>query len=162
MVAVLATDVVGFQALARQAPERARDVRERQVRLLRQFNGELMQASGDEALAVFDSPLRAMDCSIALQAALRDARGLRLRVGIHLGEVVVREGAVSGEGVEVAEQICRLSDPGGIAASSAVWDRVKQQSYLVGRRLGARELGLAHDEPAEIFTVSLRPASSAH
>jgi class 3 adenylate cyclase len=159
VAAILSTDIVGFGALLQSDEERASAVRDRQLRLLRQFDGELVQAAGDEALAVFASPLRAVDCGLALQSALRDAGDLRLRVGIHVGEVCVREGRVSGEGVDVAERICRSADPGGIAASGALWEQVKHQSYLVGRQMGVRDVGNA-DQRFELFALGLRGPTS--
>jgi class 3 adenylate cyclase len=158
VAAILSTDIVGFGALWQRDEARAGAVRDRQLRLLRQFDGELVQASGDEALALFVSPLRAVDCGLALQAALRGAGDLRLRVGIHVGEVCAGEdGKLRGEGVEVAEHVCRAADPGGIAASGALWDQVKEQSYLVGRRMEGRDVG-DPDRRVELFAVGLRGA----
>ena len=70
--------------------------------LVAQFGGEVVDVTGDESLSVFSSALRAVDCAMALQGALRSDPALRLRIGIHLGDVLRRNGEVIGEGVNVA------------------------------------------------------------
>ncbi len=144
LAAILFSDIVGYTALMAADEARALAVRERHRALLRptveRFHGELIETPGDEALAVFASSLRAVECALALQAALRDADDLRLRIGVHVGDVLFRDGEVVGEGVNVAARIRSLAVPGGICVSAAVYEQVKNHPHLRGRSLGSRSL----------------------
>jgi adenylate cyclase len=103
------TDVVGYTALTERDEAAAIRVRAQHRELVQtivgQFEGEVVDATGDESLSIFPSALRAVDCALALQGALRSYPDLRLRIGIHLGDVVRRNGEVVGEGVNVGARI---------------------------------------------------------
>src|SRR5271157_2956668 len=109
LLAIMFTDVVGFTALTERDEAAAVRVRERHRELVRtlvhQFDGELVDATGDESLSIFPSALRAVDCALALQGALRSHPDVRLRIGVHLGDVLRRGAEVIGEGVNVASRI---------------------------------------------------------
>jgi class 3 adenylate cyclase/pimeloyl-ACP methyl ester carboxylesterase len=134
LLAILFTDVVGYTALTERDEAAAVRVRDRHRERVREqvaaHGGELVDAPGDETLSVFASALAAVDCALALQAALRDDPELRLRIGIHLGDVLRRGGEVIGEGVNVAARIRPLAEPGGIAISEPVWQMVRSRSHL--------------------------------
>src|SRR5262245_32449984 len=157
LAAILFSDIVGYTALMAADEARALAVRDRHRALLRplveRFHGELIEAPGDEALAVFASSLRAVDCALALQDALRDADDLKLRIGIHVGDVLFRDGEVVGEGVNVAARIRPLAEPGGICVSASVYEQVKNHPHLRGRSLGSRSLKNV-PRPVEVFALS--------
>jgi class 3 adenylate cyclase len=122
ILAIMFTDVVGYTALTERDEAAAVRVRDRHRQLVdtlvEQFDGEVVDTTGDESLSIFPSALRAVDCALALQGALRSHPDLRLRIGIHLGDVLRRGGEVIGEGVNVASRIRPLSEPGGSASRS--------------------------------------------
>ncbi|HME72733.1 MAG TPA: adenylate/guanylate cyclase domain-containing protein [Myxococcota bacterium] len=122
LLAIMFTDVVGFTALTERDEAAAVRVRERHRELVRtlvhQFDGELVDATGDESLSIFPSALRAVDCALALQGALRSHPDVRLRIGVHLGDVLRRGAEVIGEGVNVASRIRPLAEPGASASRS--------------------------------------------
>ena len=103
LLAIMFTDVVGYTALTERDEAAAVRVRERHRDLVRtlvnQFDGEVVDVTGDESLSIFPSALRAVDCALSLQGALRSHPDLRLRIGIHLGDVLRRDGEVIGEGL---------------------------------------------------------------
>jgi len=144
LLAILFTDVVGYTALTERDEARAVRVRDRHRELVKtlvtQFEGEVVDTTGDESLSVFPSALAAVDCAIALQAALRDDPHLRVRVGIHLGDVLRRGNEVIGEGVNVAARIRPLAEPGGICVSEAVWRQVHNRPHLAAHALGAQSM----------------------
>jgi pimeloyl-ACP methyl ester carboxylesterase len=147
LLAILFTDVVGYTALTERDEARAVRVRDRHRELVKtlvgQFDGELVDATGDESLSVFSSALHAVDCALALQAALRDDPHLRVRVGIHLGDVLKRGNEVIGEGVNVAARIRPLAEPGGICVSEAVWRQVHNRPHLAAHSLEVYALDAA-------------------
>jgi class 3 adenylate cyclase len=157
ILAILFTDVVGYTALTERDENAAVRVRERHRTLVHalatQFEGELVDSTGDAALAIFPSALLAVDCALALQAALRDDRELAIRVGIHLGDVVHRGAEVIGEGVNVAARIRPLAEPGGICVSEPVYQLVRSRSHIRATSLGAQALkGVS--VPVNVFVLS--------
>lgn len=144
LVAIMFTDVVGYTALTEKDESRAvriRDThRELVGTLVKQFDGELIDATGDESFSIFASALQAVDCALALQGALRSHPDLRVRIGIHLGDVLRRGGEVIGEGVNVAARVRPLAEPGGICVSEPVYQMVRSRGHVSARALGPRAL----------------------
>jgi pimeloyl-ACP methyl ester carboxylesterase len=128
LAAIMFTDVVGYTELVARDEPRAVRARERHRALLRplveQFEGELLETPGDESLSIFSSALLAVDCALAVQAALRDDPDLHLRIGIHLGDVLRHDGELIGDGVNVAARI----------------RPVRTRVQVTGRSLGAKQL----------------------
>ena len=157
IVAILFTDVVGYSSLTERDESAAIRVRERHRTLVKtlatQFEGELIDSTGDEALAIFPSALLAVDCALALQAALRDDRELALRIGIHLGDVARRGAEVIGEGVNVAARIRPLAEPGGICVSEPVYQMVRNRAHIQATSLGAQALKNI-SVPLNVFALS--------
>jgi pimeloyl-ACP methyl ester carboxylesterase/class 3 adenylate cyclase len=157
LMAILFTDIAGYTTLTERDEATAIRVRERHRTLVRalasQFEGEVVDATGDESLSIFPSALMAVDCALALQAALRDDRDLAIRVGIHLGDVTRRGAEVIGEGVNVAARIRPLAEPGGIAISESVYQAVRTRSHIRATSLGAKALKNV-TTPVNVFTLS--------
>jgi class 3 adenylate cyclase/pimeloyl-ACP methyl ester carboxylesterase len=144
LLAIMFTDVVGYTAITERDEAAAVRVREQHrdliQTLVRQFDGEVVDVTGDESLSVFPSALRAVDCALALQGALRSYPDLRLRIGIHLGDVLRRDGEVVGEGVNVAARVRPLAEPGGIAISEPVYQMVRTRAHVTAAALGRQSL----------------------
>jgi len=144
LLAIMFTDVVGYTALTERDEAAAVRVRDRHGELVQtlvgQFDGELVDATGDESLSIFPSALRAVDCALGLQRASHDQPDLRLRIGIHLGDVLRRGGEVIGEGVSVAARIRPLAEAGGICVSEPVWQMLRRRVDLHGQALRPQAL----------------------
>src|SRR5262249_58354939 len=117
------------------------------------FNGTEIKTIGDAFLVEFNSALEAAQCSIAIQRALakRNAdapaeRQIQVRIGVHIGDVVHRNGDVYGDGVNIASRIEPLAGPGGICVSMDVERQIRNT-------LEARFEKLA---PTELKNISLR------
>ena len=162
LLAILSTDIAGYTSLTERdegAAIRARDRHHSLVRaLVTQFDGEVVDATGDESLSTFPNALHAVDCALALQAALRDDRELAVRIGIHLGDVTRHGAAVIGEGVNVAARIRPLSEPGGIAISESVYQAVRTRRHIRTTSLGAKALKNV-SAPVNVFSVSTEPST---
>lgn len=162
LMAILFTDIVGYSALTERDEAAAIRVRERHHTLVKtlvsQFEGEVVDATSDEAFAIFPSALLAVDCALALQAALRDDRELAIRVGIHLADVVRRGSEVIGDGVNVAARIRPLARPGGIAISESVYQAVRTRSHIRTTSLGTRALKNVAS-PVNVFELSPVPSA---
>ena len=92
-------------------------------RLVEEMGGQLTKTTGDGILATFDGPGRAIRCAVALRDELRGA-GIRIRVGLHTGEIELRDGDIGGIAVHIAARVMAAAQPDEILASSTVRDLV--------------------------------------
>ncbi len=111
LAAIMFTDIVGYTALMAESEEKGLRVRARHRELVpplvEQYHGESIEARGDESLSTFPTALDAVNCALAIEAAARDDAELKLHVGIHLGDLVVHDGEVSGDGANRPRPRCR-------------------------------------------------------
>jgi class 3 adenylate cyclase len=92
-------------------------------RVVEEFQGHLVKMTGDGILATFDGPGRGIRCAAALRDELRGI-GLQIRVGLHTGEVEVRNGDVGGVAVHIAARVMAAAKPGEVVASRTVRDLI--------------------------------------
>ena len=93
-------------------------------RLVKQHRGRIANTAGDSILAEFTSALDAVDCAwlSGHTATAGPGYGARARIGIHLGDVLERNGDLFGTAVNVAARLEAIAEPGGIVVSAAVRD----------------------------------------
>jgi len=138
LAAIMFTDMVGYTALAQADEGVALDVLGRHNRLLRplfaRFRGREVKTVGDAFLVEFESALDAAQCAIEIQRILHeynlsssDQWRIRIRIGIHVGDVVRADGDVLGDAVNVASRIESLADPEGICLTQQVFDQVQNK-----------------------------------
>jgi hypothetical protein len=128
--------------------------------LVARYGGQWIEETGDESLSCFRSALEAVNCALAIQGALRDDRDLRLRIGIHLGDVVFDKSRVYGDGVNVASRIRPLAEPGGICISGEVHPSIRNQPSIEVTPLGEHDLKNV-GRPMSIFSLRGSPAAPA-
>ena len=90
---------------------------------LARFRGRIVKSTGDGVLATFDGPARAVHCATALRDAL-SAEGVAVRIGIHTGEVELRDDDIGGVAVHIASRVIGHASSGEIVTSSTVKDLV--------------------------------------
>jgi class 3 adenylate cyclase len=160
LAAIVFTDVVSFSARM-HADEVAtlkllqRDFAEMR-RLCAEHEGAVLKTTGDGLLLTFTSAVQAVACALAIQrqfAAEAKEPGagdpLQHRVGIHLGDVLVQDKDVMGDGVNIASRLQSEAEPGGICISQTVYDVVKNKLQMQVVSLGPRELkNIAQAMPA--------------
>jgi class 3 adenylate cyclase/TolB-like protein/Flp pilus assembly protein TadD len=165
LAAIMFTDMVGYSALAQRNEALALELLEEHRRLLRalfpKFNGSEVKTIGDAFLVEFHSALEAVQCAIEIQRTLAKrnpdlppARQIQLRIGIHIGDVVHRDGDVYGDGVNIASRIEPLADAGGICVSMDVERQIRHSLEVGLVKLGATELKNIRT-PMELFRVML-------
>jgi adenylate cyclase len=159
------TDIVGYTALMAESEQTGLAVRERHRALLGRLagrcQGQIVDENGDELVLSFPSALDAVSCALAAQAELRGDPDLKLRIGIHLGDVIFDEGRVYGDGVNVASRIRPFAAPGGICVSQPVYDSVKNQPDLQASSLGPQQLKNVA-RPLEIFAIGEGVVAPVH
>jgi tetratricopeptide (TPR) repeat protein len=138
------TDIAGYTALMGEDERRARHALERGRellgRLIAKFNGTLIEHVGDGSLSSFGSAVEAVTCAHEIQKSLRDDADLRLRIGIHIGDVVVSDGKIIGDGVNIASRIHALAEPGGVCISEKVYDDIRNHPEMRATYLGQKQL----------------------
>jgi adenylate cyclase len=131
LAAILAADVVGYSALMQRAEEATYAEFERLKReliepSLSRHEGRLIKTTGDGGLAEFASPSAAVRCAMEIQESIASGRSsLKLRIGVNLGEVIVGDGDLFGDGINIAVRLEGAADPGGILISEKVYSEVE-------------------------------------
>ena len=124
LVAIAFTDIVGFTELSSRNEPAALDLLENQRNILKpivqSYNGQWLKEIGDGLLLIFDGTLDAVKCCIDIQEAAKGIDNLDLRIGIHQGEVVYKDGDVIGDDVNIASRAEPFSEPGGIVVTDRV------------------------------------------
>ncbi len=135
LATILCADVAGFSGLMERDEEatldRLRDCRAVFGRLIGEHRGRIFGGAGDSLVAEFDSAVAAVRCAAAAQAALAAQnaelpaeRRMQFRIGVNLGDVMVENGNLFGDGVNVAARLEALAEPGGVCVSGTVYDLV--------------------------------------
>src|SRR5215471_21332455 len=118
LAAIMFTDIVGYTALMGEDEQKAFEIlsksREIQQPIIQQFNGTWIKEIGDGVLASFPTVTEAVLCASAIREACMRTIGLKLRIGIHQGEVVFEGNDVFGDGVNIASRIQAAAAPGSI------------------------------------------------
>ena len=142
LAAIMFTDIVGYTALMGEDEERAFELlkKNRQVQrpIIERFNGRWLKEIGDGVLASFTTVTDAVYCAKAIQEACLNEDDLKLRIGIHQGEVVFEGDDVFGDGVNIASRLEPLAPIGGILVSeSKTMVIVSSTEYMSSRSSGS-------------------------
>ncbi len=167
LAAILSADAVGYSR--RMAEDEAATVaamrshRETLGGFVREHHGRVVNAVGDNLLAEFASAVDAAACAVGVQAELarREAdlpfdRRLQFRIGIHLGDLVIEDDEIFGDGINVAARLEALADAGGVCASAAVVEQVRGKIDAAFEDLGDQAL---KNIPVPVHVYRLHPRS---
>jgi adenylate cyclase len=164
LAAIFAADVEGYSRLM-EADEVAtlRSLTERRRimdALIASRRGRIANTAGDSVLAEFSSAVDAVRCAVNVQSALASAnesiaadRRVNFRIGVHVGDVMVRAGDLFGDGVNIAARLQTLASAGGICISGAAYDHVRKVLALGFTDLGAQAVKNI-SEPVRAYAVS--------
>lgn len=150
LAAIVFTDISGYTSLSQTDERAARGLIQEQDRLVRPLleihRGRLVKMIGDGLLLEFPNALDAVSCAVDLQRHIqeRNARQpppeLRVRIGIHLGDIEEAGPDILGDAVNIASRIEPLAEPGGICLSSQVYDQVHNKVSVRLEKLGPQNL----------------------
>jgi adenylate cyclase len=170
LAAILAADVAGYSRLMGADEEGTHERLKAHRRELvdpkiSEHSGCIVKTTGDGMLVEFPSVVDAIRCAAELQRAMIDreagmpeGRRISFRVGINLGDVIVEDGDIFGDGVNVAARLEALSDPGGICISRMVRDQIRDRLAYSFEDLGAQSVkNIAR--PVRVY--ALRPEAIA-
>ena len=138
LVAILAADIQGYSRLMSIAEEDTLATlsahRAITDAIIAQHGGRICSTAGDSILAEFASVFAAVQCAVEIQRdlaqanlALGEERRMWFRIGINIGDVMVKDGDIFGDGVNIAVRLEGLAEPGGICISRGVHDHVRRK-----------------------------------
>jgi TolB-like protein/class 3 adenylate cyclase len=170
LVAILAADVVGYSRLVGADEEgtlaQLRACRRELIEpCIAAHQGGVVKTTGDGMLVRFASPVEATRCAVEIQQGmternsdLPDHKRLQFRIGINLGDVVVEDGDMFGDGVNVAARLEALADPGGICISRSVRDQVRDRLAFAFEDLGEQQVkNIAR--PLHVYRLGLKASA---
>jgi TolB-like protein/class 3 adenylate cyclase/Tfp pilus assembly protein PilF len=165
LAAIMFTDMVDYSALTQRNEKLALELLEEHRALLRalfpRFNGVEIKTIGDAFLVEFQSALEATQCAIEIQRTLAKRntdspadRRIEVKIGLHIGDLVHREGDVLGDGVNIASRIEPLAGAGGICVSVDVERQIRSAIEVSLVKLAPTELKNIQ-VPIELFRIVL-------
>jgi TolB-like protein len=164
LAAIFAADVEGYSRLMGADEvatlEALTTRREILDGLIASHGGRIANTAGDSVLAEFGSAVDAVRCAMEAQAALANAnsnlpenRHINFRIGVHVGDVMVRAGDLFGDGVNIAARLQTLARAGGLCVSGVTYDQVRKILPLEFTDLGAQTVKNI-EEPIRAYEVS--------
>ena len=164
LAAILAADIVGYSRLMR-ADEEGTLARLKALRAelfdpqVAGHRGRIVKTTGDGALVEFASAVDAVRCAVAVQDGLTrretgtpEDAAMTLRIGINLGDIIIEDGDIYGDGVNLAARLEGLAEPGGICLSANVHEQVRHRLNLAFEDLGERTVkNIA--EPVHVYRI---------
>src|SRR6187401_1476033 len=163
LVAILAADVEGYSRMMEIDEEGTLAIlsSHRLITddLIAQHGGRIFGTAGDSVLAEFASVFAAVQCAIDIQSELavankpfEEAKRLRFRIGINVGDVMVKDGDIFGDGVNIAARLEGLAEAGGICISRGVRDHVRKMGRFAFEDLGEQSVKNI-DQPIRAFRL---------
>ena len=151
LAAIVFTDVVGFSKLTSQNEGRVYVSLQRDMGIIsslcRAHSGQVLNTMGDGMLWCFTSAVDAMSCAVEIQRTLFSQAAtipasdvLHHRIGVHLGDIIMSDDNVFGDGVNIAARLQAEAKPDGICFSKTVYDVIKNKLKIDAQYMAPRQL----------------------
>jgi TolB-like protein/class 3 adenylate cyclase/lipoprotein NlpI len=173
LAAVLAADMVGYSRLM-AADEAGTLIRQNAHRKelidpkIAEYGGRVVKSTGDGVLVEFPSVVDALSCAVTIQLAMpeREAASpeetrIAYRIGINLGDIIIEDDDIYGDGVNVAARLEALAEPGGIRVSRTVVDHVRGKVSSDFEDQGKQQVKNI-PEPVHVFGVLMQPEAAGN
>src|SRR6478736_3680315 len=163
LIAIFAADVEGYSRLmGADEVGTLKDLTQRRDildSLIASRRGRIANTAGDSVLAEFGSAVDAVQCAVEAQAAFSQAnvglspdRHINFRIGVHVGDVMIKGGDLFGDGVNIAARLQTLASAGGVCLSGVAYDQVRKILPFAFADLGAQQVKNI-DEPVRAFAL---------
>jgi class 3 adenylate cyclase/TolB-like protein len=163
LAAIMFTDIVGYTAIMGDnetiAYQLLKKNRRIQKPIIEKHNGKWLKEMGDGVLTSFQTISDAVLCAIEIQRACLKETDLKLRIGIHQGEVIVEDGDVFGDGVNIASRLEPLAPSGGIYVSETVFRNIQNKDGIKAAFVKEETLKNV-SYPVKIYEVSVENSES--
>ena len=170
LAAIVAGDIAGYSRLM-QLDEEGTHSRVKRIERdliepsIAEHHGRLVKTTGDGFIAIFDSPVEAVRCSIVIQqnlvgrnASLPQHVWIEYRIGVNLGDVIIESDDVYGDGVNIASRLEGIADPGQVYISGGIYEQIKHKLVCGYESLGDRKVKNITD-PVRVYRVLPDPAA---
>jgi LuxR family maltose regulon positive regulatory protein len=151
------TDIVGYTALMQQNERKAIQTRDKHRKIFNsvteKYAGKILQYYGDGTLSIFDSAINAVDCGIEMQLGFQEQPAVPVRIGIHIGDIILRDEEIIGDSVNIASRIESLAVPGSVFISDKVYDEIKNQESIKTSLLKSFKLKNVKN-PIKVYAIS--------
>ncbi len=164
LAAIIAADIAGYSRLMEQDEEGTHSRVKRIERdivepTITEHHGKLVKTTGDGFIAIFDSPVEAVRCSIVIQqnlvgrnASVPKHSWVEYRIGVNLGDVIIETDDVYGDGVNVASRLEGIAGPGEVYISGGIYEQIKHKVVCGYESLGDRRVKNITD-PVRVYRV---------
>ena len=156
LAAIVFTDIVGFTKLMSKNEKAAMSLIEKQRRLLQpiveNFQGVWLKELGDGTLSSFPSAVQAVTCALEIQRILEHDPKLKVRIGIHIGDIIKKDGDIFGDGVNIASRLEPLAEPGGICVSERVYEDIRNKPEI-NSAFQDEQILKGLDRPIKVYSV---------
>lgn len=170
LAAIVVGDIAGYSRLM-QIDEEGTHGRVKRIERdliepsIAENHGRLVKTTGDGFIAIFDSPVEAVRCGIVIQqnmvgrnASLPKHHWIEYRIGVNLGDVIIEEDDVYGDGVNIATRLEGIADPGQVYISGGIYEQIKHKLVCGYESLGDRKVKNITD-PIRVYRVLPDPAA---
>ena len=144
LAAIMFTDIAGYTESMSKSESKTLDLLDKKRNilnsLLKEHKGTFVKEIGDGTLTYFESAVNAATCAVKLQELTYDDKDMNIRAGIHIGDIVFKDGDVFGDGVNVASRLESIAPSGGVCVSKNVYDELINQDDFDGIELGLQSL----------------------
>lgn len=134
LAAILFADIVGYTAMMQEdenaSVKKINRFRESVELISSELNGKVIQYYGDGSLLLFNSSTDAVEFAKLLQEDLAEPEGIPVRIGIHMGDVLIQGGNVFGDVVNISSRIQAMAPPGGIYVSEVVYRNIANKTGI--------------------------------
>jgi len=156
LAAIMFTDIVGYTALMGESEEKALEIRRRNREIHQQqikaAGGSWLKEMGDGTMASFDTITDAVSAAINIRETCKQELDIELKIGIHLGEIILEDNDVFGDGVNIASRIQELAGGGGILISEPVFNEIRNKENIVASLIGETSLKNVN-VPVKVYQV---------
>jgi adenylate cyclase len=159
--------LVSWAATTKELSQALKDCRELVAVKSKQHRGRIINSPGDSALIEFASAVDAARCAVEIQkemarrnAVIPEDRRLEFRIGIDVGDIIIDEDDIYGDGVNIAARVESLANPGGICFSENAYQQIKGKLTLNVRDMGEQQL--KNTASARLSRAAQRHSRSPH
>ncbi len=170
LAAIVAGDICGYSRLM-QLDEEGTHVRVKRIQrdliepTIAEHHGRLVKTTGDGFFAIFDSPVEAVRCGVVIQqnmlgrnASLPLDQRIEYRIAVNLGDVIIEEDDIYGDGVNIASRLESITEPGQVFVSGGIYEQIKHKLVCGYESLGDRKVKNITD-PVRVYRVLPDPAA---
>jgi formylglycine-generating enzyme required for sulfatase activity/class 3 adenylate cyclase len=170
LAAIVAGDIAGYSRLM-QLDEEGTHARVKRIQRdlvepsIAEHHGRLVKTTGDGFFAIFDSPVEAVRCGVVIQqnmlgrnASLPRDQRIEYRIGVNLGDVIIEQDDIYGDGVNIASRLESIAEPGQVFISGGIYEQIKHKLVCGYESLGDRKVKNITD-PVRVYRVLPDPAA---